>query len=90
MRGQMSDIDEHARFAAETCARVAQMRQDFEALKAQWALPDLSKRAKPAMRAKPDLAKLRAEMVVAHPDRGGTNEAFIAAHQRYVRAKARC
>ncbi|MCW2904586.1 MAG: hypothetical protein JWO67_6851 [Streptosporangiaceae bacterium] len=35
-----------------------------------------------------DLAQLKAEMTAAHPDRGGTNEAFIAAHQRYKRALA--
>jgi hypothetical protein len=38
--------------------------------------------------AAPDLAQLKAEMTAAHPDRGGTNEAFIAAHQRYKRALA--
>ncbi|MEH0442487.1 hypothetical protein QA811_02130 [Streptomyces sp. B21-102] len=37
---------------------------------------------------KPDLAALKAEMAAAHPDRGGTEEAFIAARQRYERARA--
>jgi hypothetical protein len=37
--------------------------------------------------AKPDLAALRAEMAAAHPDRGGSNEAFIAARQRYEQAR---
>jgi hypothetical protein len=27
-------------------------------------------------------------MMDAHPDRGGTNEAFIAAHERYLKAKS--
>lgn len=34
-----------------------------------------------------DLKRLKAEMADAHPDRGGTDEAFIAARQRYVAAK---
>ncbi|MDX3026738.1 hypothetical protein [Streptomyces scabiei] len=37
--------------------------------------------------ATPDLATLRAEMAHAHPGRGGTDEAFIAARQRYERAR---
>lgn len=37
--------------------------------------------------AKPDLATLRAEMAAAHPDRGGTDAEFIAARQRYERAR---
>jgi hypothetical protein len=37
--------------------------------------------------AKPDLAALRAEMAAAHPDRGGTDVEFIAARQRYQKAK---
>lgn len=37
---------------------------------------------------KPDLAALKAAMADAHPDRGGTEEAFIAARQRYERARA--
>jgi len=37
--------------------------------------------------AKPDLATLRAEMAAAHPDRGGTDAEFIAARQRYQKAK---
>lgn len=36
-----------------------------------------------------DLKALKAAMADAHPDRGGTNEAFIAAHERYLRAKTR-
>lgn len=37
--------------------------------------------------AKPDLAALKAAMHAAHPDRGGTDEAFIAARERYERAQ---
>lgn len=37
----------------------------------------------------PDLKALKAEMAAAHPDRGGTDEAFIAARERYLRAKNR-
>jgi hypothetical protein len=36
----------------------------------------------------PNLAELKAAMAAAHPDRGGTDEAFIAARQRYERAAA--
>jgi hypothetical protein len=35
----------------------------------------------------PDLVELKAAMAAAHPDRGGTDEAFIAARQRYDRAR---
>ncbi|MFI6123242.1 hypothetical protein ACIBCU_26275 [Streptomyces sp. NPDC051064] len=35
----------------------------------------------------PDLKALKAAMAAAHPDRGGSNEAFIAARQRYVHAR---
>ncbi|MGW4030771.1 hypothetical protein ACWEFL_15870 [Streptomyces sp. NPDC004838] len=35
----------------------------------------------------PSLEELRKAMADAHPDRGGTNEAFIAARQRYERAR---
>ncbi len=35
----------------------------------------------------PNLAELKAAMAEAHPDRGGNDEAFIAARQRYERAK---
>ncbi|MFE0845313.1 hypothetical protein [Streptomyces rochei] len=35
------------------------------------------------------LAELKQQMANAHPDRGGTDEAFIAARQRYEVAKAR-
>jgi hypothetical protein len=35
----------------------------------------------------PDLIELKAAMAAAHPDRGGTDEAFIAARQRYDRAR---
>ncbi|SFD12994.1 hypothetical protein [Streptomyces aidingensis] len=38
---------------------------------------------------RPDLAALRAEMAAAHPDRGGTEAAFIAARERYERARRR-
>lgn len=37
---------------------------------------------------RPDLADLKAAMAAAHPDRGGTEEEFIAARQRYERARA--
>ncbi|MGS2592051.1 hypothetical protein [Streptomyces hebeiensis] len=37
---------------------------------------------------RPTLAALKAEMAAAHPDRGGSDEAFIAARQRYQRARA--
>lgn len=36
-----------------------------------------------------DLAALRRAAVEAHPDRGGSNEAFRMAHDRYIRAKRR-
>jgi hypothetical protein len=36
----------------------------------------------------PDLAALKAEMWAAHPDAGGSHEAFLEAHERYVRARA--
>ena len=44
--------------------------------------PEIPHRPKP-----PSLAELRKAAADAHPDRGGTNEAFIAAHQRYERAR---
>ena len=34
-----------------------------------------------------DLVKLKDEMVAAHPDKGGTHEAFLAAHAKYITAK---
>ncbi|MCT9078780.1 hypothetical protein [Streptomyces fulvoviolaceus] len=46
--------------------------------------PEIPKRA-PA----PDLKELKTAMAAAHPDRGGSSEAFIAARDRYLRAKAR-
>ena len=36
----------------------------------------------------PDVRQLRREMADAHPDAGGSDEAFIAARQRYERARA--
>jgi hypothetical protein len=33
------------------------------------------------------LPELKQAMADAHPDRGGTDEAFIAARQRYQKAK---
>jgi len=36
----------------------------------------------------PDIRHLRREMAAAHPDAGGSNEAFIAARERYERARA--
>ena len=35
------------------------------------------------------LAELKQAMADAHPDRGGTDEAFIAARQRYEQARAK-
>jgi hypothetical protein len=35
----------------------------------------------------PDLAQLKAAMAAAHPDRGGTDAEFIAARERYERAR---
>src|SRR5260370_35373960 len=37
-------------------------------------------------RGRRDLRELRRAMADAHPDRGGTNEEFIAARERYERA----
>lgn len=45
--------------------------------------PEIPARSKPQT-----LAELKAAMADAHPDRGGTDEAFIAARQRYERARA--
>jgi hypothetical protein len=42
-----------------------------------------------ATRGVPDLRQLRREMADAHPDRGGTNEEFMAARERYQRALRR-
>lgn len=39
--------------------------------------------------AAPDLKELKAAMAAAHPDRGGTIEAFIAARERYLKARRR-
>ena len=47
------------------------------------APPEIPTRPKP-----PSLSELKQAMADAHPDRGGTNEAFIAARQRYERARA--
>jgi hypothetical protein len=35
----------------------------------------------------PDLRQLKAEMAAAHPDKGGNSTAFIAARERYIRAR---
>jgi len=43
--------------------------------------PEIPSRPKP-----PSLPELRKAMADAHPDRGGTDEAFIAARQRYEAA----
>ncbi len=40
----------------------------------------------PVETASAKVSRLRAEMADAHPDRGGTDAAFIQAHQRYQRA----
>ena len=47
------------------------------------AEPQIPGRPKP-----PSLPELRKAMADAHPDRGGTDEAFIAARQRYEHARA--
>jgi hypothetical protein len=36
-----------------------------------------------------NLRRLKAEMAAAHPDHGGTNDAFIAARKRYLKARAK-
>jgi hypothetical protein len=41
----------------------------------------------PARPEPPDVRELKAAMHSAHPDRGGTDEAFIAARERYERAQ---
>lgn len=46
--------------------------------------PEIPHQPKP-----PSLPELRKAMADAHPDRGGTDEAFIAARQRYERARAK-
>lgn len=46
------------------------------------APPEIPVRAKPA-----SLPELRQAMAAAHPDRGGTDAEFIAARQRYERAR---
>lgn len=48
------------------------------------APPEIPTQAKP-----PSLPELRRAMADAHPDRGGSDEAFIAAQQRYEAARAR-
>jgi len=45
--------------------------------------PEIPSRSKP-----PSLPELRKAMADAHPDRGGTGAEFIAARQRYERARA--
>jgi len=58
----------------------------------QWWEPDLTVYAQPPQVWPPverDLAALKAEMAAAHPDRGGSDEAFIAARQRYEKARSR-
>lgn len=55
-----------------------------------WSAPDFHLHLNPPdlqQVTKPDLPALRAEMAAAHPDRGGTSEEFIAARQRYERAR---
>jgi hypothetical protein len=39
-------------------------------------------------RGKQRIAELRAAMIAAHPDKGGSHDAFIAAHRAYVRARS--
>jgi hypothetical protein len=55
-----------------------------------WSAPDFHLHLSPPESehsTKPDLATLRAEMAAAHPDRGGTDDEFIAARERYERAR---
>jgi hypothetical protein len=42
-----------------------------------------------AHRRQPSLAELKQAMADAHPDRGGTDAQFIAAREKYQRARAR-
>jgi hypothetical protein len=84
--------------ALAAVARARQRRLDQEAAeavaraqqRAAWAYDALPTGAAPQKRATDDvrLRRLKLEMANAHPDRGGTSEAFIAAHKRYLRAKA--
>lgn len=43
----------------------------------------------PAQSKHKTVSELKREMAEAHPDRGGTDEAFIAARRRYLRATGR-
>jgi len=57
---------------------------------AGWYEPDRELHAAPPtveQVAQPDLSELKAEMAAAHPDRGGSDEAFIAARERYEQAR---
>lgn len=57
---------------------------------AQWWEPDIRLYLNPPVieqAVKPDLAELKAAMAAAHPDRGGSDTEFIAARQRYERAR---
>ena len=57
-----------------------------------WSAPDFHLYlAQPVIEesAKPGLAALKAAMAAAHPDRGGSDAEFVAARQRYERARQR-
>jgi transposase len=69
---------------------LAQTRARNRALRAE--MVRLSKMAKEALAEFDELLasrlrRLKAEMAAAHPDHGGSNEAFIAARERYLGAK---
>ncbi|MCP3820101.1 hypothetical protein NLX86_18970 [Streptomyces sp. A3M-1-3] len=56
-----------------------------------WSAPDFHLYLAPPVveqAAKPDLAGLKQAMAAAHPDRGGSDAEFIAARQRYERARS--
>jgi hypothetical protein len=58
----------------------------------QWYEPDLTVHLQPPQLWPPvelGLAALKAEMAAAHPDRGGSDAEFIAARQRYEKARAK-
>jgi hypothetical protein len=59
-----------------------------------WCRPDSRLYAAPPeleqhRQEQPDLGELKAAMAAAHPDRGGTDAEFIAARDRYMKARGR-
>jgi hypothetical protein len=79
--GRIRYID---RQAIETAGKVSRKS-------GHWWEPDLQLWLKPTQtwppQQQPDLATLKAQMAAAHPDRGGSDAEFIAARQRYERAR---